>query len=125
MRYIIIAHRTQDSITRGTGINRELYKISRPNPSPNDVTKFFLPSYVNGSQMALGFEDTDYLPVSNELDVTTLKNILSEDATQQELEGLEMYLTSLIGGVVYFKDIIPSGIVRYTEQEMIDLNWNI
>lgn len=123
--FIIIAHRTDDSHTRAEQINRELYKISRPNWSTEDVSKYFLSVHKNNDLSAFEYSDTDYLPVNNEVDVTTLKNLLSEDATQQELDGLEMYLTSLIGSVVYFKDIIPSGIAKYTEQEMINLNWEV
>lgn len=124
-KYIIIADRSETSPIRGGKINSELYKISRPNPDPKDFGKYFLMSIEHNGKMALGFTDSDSLPVSNDFDVTVLKSILQPDAPQQELDMLEIFLTSLIGGRVYFKDIIPSGIQVYTEQEMIDFGFEI
>lgn len=123
MRYIIIETQTDSSEVRAHNINRELYKISRPTWTEQDVTKYFLPMFQNGVDWCFGFEDTDFLPVNNNANVTTLKNLLSEDATEQEREMLGAYIESQKGGTILFKDIIPSTINKYTKEEMQSLGW--
>lgn len=123
MRYIIIEHRTETSHIRAEKINRELYKISRPNWSPDDVTKYFLPCYQNADYSCFQFEDTDFLPVHADLDITALKTLLSEDADTNELNNLEAYVKGKKGDKIFFKDIIPSLITIYTRAEMEALGW--
>lgn len=121
--YIIITSQNSTSEERAHSINRELYKISRPNWSESDVTKYWLPMHQNGLEWCLEYSNEDWLPVSNDADVTTLKDLLSQDATEQERNALESYIISKKGDKIYFKDIIPSTITKRTYEDMQSLGW--
>lgn len=121
--YIIIAPYNTTSEERIHSINRELYKISRPNWTEQDVSKYWLGMHQNGDSWALEYSDEDWLNVSTDADVTTLKNLLTEDASEQERNMLEAYIMSKKGDRIYFKDIIPSTIIQRTYEDMQLLGW--
>ena len=113
MNYIVIQEKQNStSKARAELINRELYKISRPVGEAGDGTLYMFSTYENElGEVALGYEDTDTIPVNALADVTPLKDALKDDANGTELNQLEAYLLSKKGSFIYFKDIIPSSIV--------------
>lgn len=121
MRYIIISG--EDSITRGEAINKELYRISRPNPDPEYDSENFLSSYIHEGKMALGFEDSDFLPVSELVNVDTLKTLLSQEVDSNELNNLEAFVRGKKGDKIYFVDIIPRSVNIYTREELETFGW--
>jgi hypothetical protein len=125
MKYIIVADKAKTSAERTMDINRELFRISRPNPDPEDVSVYLLTmiTHPSNGKMALGFESTTSIPVSSSVDVTDLRGMLSEDATEVELDGLEGYLYSKIGSKVNFETIIPSAIVILTYDDLDQAGW--
>ena len=113
MNYIVISNEVDGtSAERAENINRELYKISRPANDPNDGTLYMFGTYEDGlGNVAIGYEDTDKIPVHELADVTPLKQTLIYSASETELNNLEAYLLSKKGSFIYFKDIIPSSII--------------
>ena len=118
MRYIIIKNVGIGSIPRRDKINKCLFDISRPVliKDTRDVTTGFLSQYDNGELGALGFEDTDDLPVHAQMDVQELKDVLGDDLTGQEKAQFEAYIRSKIIGRINFVDIIQSTMTIYTKQ---------
>lgn len=116
---------TLTSPERADEINREVQRISRPNPLPNEVTEFRFQKLIHptNGEACLCYGLTDNIPVNSELDVTKLKNLMLQDATQQELDNLELYLTSLIGDRVVFNNIVPSSVTKYSKQDLEILGW--
>lgn len=116
---------TLTSEQRADEINRELQKISRPNPVKNEITEFRFRKLLHPTtgDACLSFEATDSIPVNSQVDVTKLKNLMLQEASAQELAQLEMYLKTLIGKRVVFNQIVPQSVTRYTQQELELEGW--
>ena len=120
MKYLIIKDTNIVSSERSKGINRELFKISRPSPDVNDVTLYQYEEIKHPitDERAIVFNDTDEIQVGQNPNVTKLKELVSANATQIEQDQLEQYIISQQGNRIVFKNIIPSSVTIKTFEEM-------
>jgi hypothetical protein len=123
MKYIIIDSLGLGSYPRAELLNRELYRISRPFPNPEDETKYLLSMYKNGDLGCLAFDDNSRIDVSDNMDVKDLKLLLSTDVSEEEKNALEQFLISKIGSFILFEQIVPSTITKYTKEQMQEMGW--
>ena len=116
---------TLTSSERADEINRELQRISRPQPLPNEYSEFRFQKLLHptSGDACLCYELTDSIPVNTDVDVTALKALLAQETTEEELNQLEAYLLTLVGESVVFDTIVPSTVTKYTKAELELEGW--
>ena len=121
MKYTIIL--TPDVLEGAKTFSRELFKISRPVNDQSDVTQYLFGwiTHPSTGEVALVVDEDQIIPVHPEKDVTTLMQMLNNDATESELQQLADYVSQT--NQVRFGDIIPSGVIIRDHAEMETLGW--
>lgn len=106
-------------------ISREMYKMSRPNPHPEDVTLYLFPWYIHPNTMlaAIYIDDEYNLPIATNSNQTMLLNIFGLVATQAEIDALNDKINNSKGDIVQIKDVLPQNITKLTEENLINMGF--
>jgi hypothetical protein len=120
-KYIILAETNPKDTVKI--YSSELFKISRPINSPDDVTQYLFGwmEHPESADIALVCDMDQVIPVHPTKDISTLAQMLNSKVTPEELSALTGYMNQ--HGSVKFGDIVPSTIRLYSEEEMKELGW--
>lgn len=122
MEYIIIsAQNGLSSEDRCKDFSRELFKISRPLSSPEDVTTYLF-GWVNKDDLYALEVDLDFIiPIHPDHDLTTIIGLLNPAANQAEIDQIVDSIGS--ASSVRFGDIVPSYVEIKSREDLDADGW--
>jgi hypothetical protein len=106
-------------------ISREMYKMSRPNPHPDDVT-LYLFGWVEhpvGNMAALEIDEDLDLPISPQANQTALMQMFSKAANPQAVAELNKKIDENKGKKVKVKDVLPANLWKFSESELKEMGF--
>lgn len=122
MVYIIINNINSPKVY-AKELSEELWKILRPNPNQDDVTKYMFENieHPTSGKIAL-VVDLDYnILIDSNYNVTRLKELISDDVDADTRESLESKLAGKTK--IKFSEILPPQYKVETYESMIQKGW--